>query len=102
MPQAEIMLWSRLKALRAEGIRFRRQHAIENFVVDFACIKAMVAIEVDGQSHDDKRNQYDVSRQKRLEELGWLVLRYPNSDVLRHTDSVMQNIFECVQTRLPG
>lgn len=100
MPQAEIMPWAQLKALRSHGIRFRRQYAIENFVVDFACIRAKVAVEVDGQSHDNSREQYDATRQQRLQELGWVVLRFPNLDAMRNTDSVMNNIYECVRGRL--
>ena len=64
---AEDVLWQRLRG-GALGIRFRRQHAIDRFIVDFLCIAAKLIIEVDGPVHDTQRAA-DAARQARLEAL---------------------------------
>ncbi|PQV63045.1 Protein of unknown function (DUF559) [Abditibacterium utsteinense] len=59
------------------GFHFRRQHPIGPFIADFACIKAKLIIELDGNSHDN-RQDYDANRDFVLREWGWKTLRFPN------------------------
>jgi very-short-patch-repair endonuclease len=73
------------------GTRFRRQHAIGQFVVDFYCAAAALVIELDGSSHDGREPE-DAIRQDWLESNGLTVLRFRNEDVLRHIEVVEDRI----------
>lgn len=78
----EVMLWQYLRT-KPMGVKFRRQYPIGNFVVDFYCSAARLAIEVDGIAHDmGARPQRDVARDRWLNEQGVTVLRIPASEVL--------------------
>lgn len=90
---AEKRLWNELRKLRAEGYHFRRQHPIEGYIVDFACLSQMVIIEVDGIQHGEPELlKADAARDARLQWLGWRVLRFTNGDVANHLDGVMMQI----------
>jgi very-short-patch-repair endonuclease len=91
--QAEDALWAQLRNRQIAGMKFRRQHAIDRFVVDFYCAEAYLVIEVDGSIHDDTRAQ-DMIRQEILESLGLRVLRFSNDDVLNHMHDVITSIIE--------
>lgn len=67
MPPAEALLWKEFKTWGNRGIVFRRQHAINMYIVDFAHIRSKTIIEVDGKSHDGARAGYDAQRQQLLE-----------------------------------
>lgn len=87
---AEKRLWQSLKQLRARGYHFRRQHPIEDYIVDFACVSQRLAIEVDGIQHLEVEHvQADAARDAQLQWLGWRVLRFTNGDVANDTDGVM-------------
>jgi len=92
----ERLLWSKLRRGQIFGFRFRRQHAIKNFVVDFCCSDALLIIEVDGDSHLG-RAQYDAERQSQLEEMGYRVMRVSNDDILSDIDSVVDGIANAVK-----
>lgn len=95
MPEAEIILWSRLKNNQVHGYRFRRQYGIERFVVDFFCPSLKLAIEVDGDSHFRLGAQErDTERQKIIEQYGVRFLRFTNNDVRRNLDGVLLSIEE--------
>ena len=65
MPKAEIILWSQLKGKKLDGFKFRRQHSVGPFIVDFYCPKLKLAIEVDGDSHyQEGIEEYDKRREK--------------------------------------
>ncbi|GIW93851.1 MAG: hypothetical protein KatS3mg110_1892 [Pirellulaceae bacterium] len=85
--KAERLLWNVLRNRRLCGLRFRRQHPIGPFIVDFACIEKRIVIELDGGYHDDVYDS-DLRRQKKIERMGWLVLRFRNEDVLRDAEAV--------------
>ena len=75
-------LWSILRGGRYRGIKFRRQHPIGPYVVDFACVGRMLVIEVDGPSHDEQEQRaFDAERTALLERSGWRVVRIANADV---------------------
>ncbi len=87
----EQRLWSMLRARQLGGMKFRRQHPVEPYVVDFLCASAKLVIELDGESHDG-RLRYDDRRTQHLEDLGFQVLRVTNDDVLTNLDGVMELI----------
>jgi len=81
--RAERALWKLLRDRRFEGFQFRRQHQIDAYIADFACISAKLVIEVDGPSHDlPDQAALDRTRTARLTDLGWRMLRLKNGDVL--------------------
>ncbi len=92
MTKAEIVLWSKLKGKQLNGLKFRRQHGINNYVVDFYCPELKLAIEIDGDVHAyDSRIVYDKQRQKEIEALGIKVLRHTNTDVLNNIECALCN-----------
>ena len=89
---AERKLWQRLRSDQLAGYRFRRQHFVGRFIVDFFCAEASLAIEIDGDSHAE-RVEYDAERTAWLEkQKGWRVLRFANDDVHRNIEAVVEAI----------
>lgn len=92
MTQAEFCLWQRLRAGQI-GVKFRRQHAISDYIVDFVCLKLRLIIEVDGAYHFvEDQGEDDLIRQHRIEELGYRFLRFTNEEVMFQTDEVVSKI----------
>jgi ATP-dependent DNA helicase RecQ len=92
MPKTERLLWQKLRGLPPElGLTFRRQHPIHPFIVDFACIKIKLAIELDGDSHDARQKQ-DKKRDEYLQSLGYLTMRFTNNELMSDIDSVVETI----------
>lgn len=92
LPPAEAFLWTRLRAKGATA-KFRRQHGIGPYVVDFYCPEVRLAIEIDGPSHDcEEMALYDAERQREIEELGVVFLRFSNREVYRNVDEVARII----------
>jgi len=90
---AEASLWSLLKNRQVFGLKFRRQASIENYIVDFYCPKHQIVIELDGELHfTEQRATKDQQRDKRLQELGYKVLRYENLVVFDHSDFIFDDI----------
>ena len=88
-------MWNHLKNRQLEGRKFRRQHSIEKFIVDFYCYEEQLIIELDGEVHNEpKQMAYDDRRTKRLEKLGNRVLRFENKMVFDNLGSVVQEIKE--------
>ena len=84
MTLPEVLLWNELKRGQMMGYDFDRQRPIDHYVVDFYCKDLMLAIEVDGSSHDSEEAIVrDMTRQARLERLGVRVLRFRNAEVLQ-------------------
>ena len=87
---AEARLWAALRQGGIPGMRFRRQHALGRFVLDFYCPKQRLAIEVDGAVHDDQQQaEYDAARTTALEQRGIRVLRFRNDEVMGDLTSVL-------------
>lgn len=91
------VLWQALRR-ETQGLKFRRQHAIGRFIVDFYCVKAQLVVEVDGQIHDHQQAA-DQERQAYLEGLGIQVLRVANNEVLTALPAVVDRIKEAVEAR---
>ena len=93
---AEKHLWQRLRKEQLLGFKFRRQHTIDRFIVDFYCAKAHLVVEVDGNIHNEQQ-EADQHRTEVLESLGLRVLRFTNGEVLQQTDAVIERIAETLQ-----
>jgi 5-methyltetrahydrofolate--homocysteine methyltransferase len=97
--QAEEILWDALKGKQLEGYKFRRQHIIGAYIADFVCLKNNLIIELDGLIHQLPENKAkDKERTKWLEEQGFKVIRFSNSDVITQLDEVLHKILEALQT----
>jgi very-short-patch-repair endonuclease len=95
---AEACLWDRLRNSQILGHRFRRQHPIANYIVDFYCHKLKLVIEVDGSIHGKPENmEYDIDRDKVMQEFGLTILRFNNDEVLESTDVVISQIIKIIE-----
>jgi very-short-patch-repair endonuclease len=93
MTGQETRLWSRLRARQLQGLKFRRQHGIGPYIVDFYCPEQSLVIEVDGDSHADvDQIVKDRQREKYLHSLGLRVLRYFNDDIVKNLDGVLEDL----------
>ena len=85
MTTAEARLWSRLRARQCQGLKFRRQHGIGPYIVDFYCPEKSLVIEVDGDIHARQHQIVrDGRRETYLKSLGLQVIRYMNEDILKN------------------
>ena len=102
MTDAEQLLWQRLRRKQILGLQFYRQKPILNFIVDFYCPAANLIIECDGGQHytEDGRSA-DQIRDQALSELGLVVLRFSNRQILTEIDAVIELIFQTAQSRIP-
>ncbi|MBC8113218.1 MAG: DUF559 domain-containing protein, partial [Candidatus Saccharimonas sp.] len=89
----ERILWEQLRGRRFQGFKFRRQHPIGPYVVDFYCAAASLVLELDGETHRGKAD-YDALRQQKLEECGLLVLRCPNVELYENLDGLMEKVWQ--------
>jgi very-short-patch-repair endonuclease len=94
---AEAHLWKHIRNKQLLGYKFRRQHSIDRFIVDFYCPDAKLVIEVDGPIHDYTVDE-DTARQAYLESLNLRVLRFTNDEVLDRTTEVMDRIAAFLQS----
>ena len=83
--KAEGVLWNALRHRQRLGHKFRRQHVIDQFIVDFYCAEARLVIEVDGAVHEFT-GERDQARQAQLEALGLRVTRFTNDEVMSNLD----------------
>jgi very-short-patch-repair endonuclease len=93
MTPEEKVLWEKLRNRQVRNYRFRRQHPIKDFIVDFFCYDAMLVIEVDGNVHDlYTQNERDKQRTKILESLGIREIRFRNDEVINDIQNVLSRI----------
>jgi len=92
--KAEACIWKYiLRAKKMKGYGFKRQRPVLNYIADFMCQELKLIIEIDGSSHDSPEAfEKDQLRQKKLEQAGFTVIRFTNSDVLTQMDSVRKAI----------
>jgi len=94
LTDAEQLLWYLLRSRRFCGYKFRRQHPVGRFILDFYCHEERLAIELDGSGHcRDEKLLYDTARTTELAGEGVRVLRFWNNDVLENLESVLEAIF---------
>jgi len=89
---AEKLLWRHLRNRQANGWKFRRQHVIGQYIVDFACLERKLIIELDGGQHAGQVG-YDKARTAFLESKGFRVMRFWNNTVLAETNAVLEAIY---------
>ncbi|MCL2511976.1 MAG: DUF559 domain-containing protein, partial [Bacteroidales bacterium] len=80
--EAEEALWTYIRNRNIDGLKFRRQHLIDRFIVDFVCLEKSLVIEVDGSYHySEEQKQYDEARTKILNDAGFKIIRFTNDEV---------------------
>ena len=94
---AELRLWQLLRKRNLKEFKFRRQHPLGAYIVDFVCLDKRLTIEVDGGQHQEQ-NRYDSKRTADLEAAGYRVLRFWDNDVLLRTNDVMQAIYNALNS----
>ena len=100
MPKAEQRLWQLLRRRQLDGFRFRRQHPVPPYFLDFFCFDQQLAIELDGwQHHSDEARVYDAKRTEFLAMHGIAVLRFTNEDLFDQPDSVIDAIHQALLER---
>ncbi|HEX3653738.1 MAG TPA: DUF559 domain-containing protein [Rhizomicrobium sp.] len=92
----ERLLWSELRDRKLDGFKFKRQHLIASYIVDFACLDRKLVVELDGGIHKLKRES-DAVRDAVLQTLGYSVLRITNEDLLRDLASALLPIREALK-----
>ncbi len=99
MTKAEACLWKyALKARQIKGHQFRRQRPVLNYIADFMCKELKLIIEVDGITHTyEGAAERDAVRQRRLEEAGFIVIRFLDEEVLKHMSRVIEDIEHVVE-----
>jgi len=95
MTDAEQALWARLRRRQMHGHKFRRQHPLGGYIVDYVCLDEKLVVEVDGGQHDEQRDQ-DAQRTRYLEQRGFRVIRFWNHQVLGELDAVTEAITEAL------
>ena len=93
--RSEEWLWRRLSGSKT-GFGFRRQLVIGEHIVDFACTKVRLVVEVDGECHAE-RGRHDAQRDRALEALGWSVVRVRDHDVFSDLDALVARIAEAAR-----
>jgi very-short-patch-repair endonuclease len=101
MAPAEKILWQKLRNRWFAGFKFRRQAAIDGYIVDFDCAECKLVIELDGESHVGNEDA-DRNRQNDLEKHGLKVLRIWNPDLFDNLGGVLQAIYEECGQRSKG
>jgi leucyl-tRNA synthetase len=94
---AEDALWQQLRAKNIDA-KFRRQHIIDRFIVDFVCLDKLLVVEVDGDIHDYQKEE-DANRTAVLEEKGFKVIRFRNEEVLADTENVLIKLKQELEAR---
>ncbi|AVR47354.1 cytosine methyltransferase [Christiangramia fulva] len=90
---AEAFLWKQLQNKKLEGRKVRRQHSVENFILDFFCYEEMLGIELDGQVHfNEIATESDKIRTEKLNQLGIKVIRFENRMVFENLPEVLERI----------
>jgi very-short-patch-repair endonuclease len=103
MTRAETLLWRHLKADRIDGLGFRRQVPIQNYIADFICMSAKIVVELDGESHDfEERQKADQNRDAFFVSEGFQVLRFTNEQVMSNLEGVVETIRQTAADRLRG
>jgi len=99
---AEKLAWRWLRGRRFNGYKFRRQHPVGRYFVDFFCVEALLAIELDGSGHGHpEQKAHDAEREQFLQSLGIMTLRFWNHRLRHDRDTIRNRIFEVLQQRAP-
>jgi len=97
---AERKLWLRIKD-KQTGYKFRRQHSIGPFIVDFYCPELKLIVEVDGDVHAfDKQIRKDKTREQYLKRLNFKIIRYQNNEIIQNIDGVLEDLYRKINSLL--
>ena len=100
--EAESIVWDLLKAKSINGYKFRRQHVIKDYIVDFVCLNKKLVIEIDGQYHlEGQQIVKDRSRTEDLQNSGYTVIRFSNEEVIGNTAEVIKCIKKTLMEIIP-
>ena len=88
---AEEILWQALRGRKLNQLKFRCQHPVGRFIVDFYCPSAKLVIEVDGDIHNQQQS-YDQARTEQMQAFGYRVLRFTNEEVINDLSNVLIQI----------
>jgi very-short-patch-repair endonuclease len=97
---AENKIWYHLKNRCFQNYKFRRQHVLCGYIVDFVCLQKKLVIELDGGQHAEQ-HEYDLARTLKLEADGFQVLRFWNNEILHNMDDVLEEILQALSTPHP-
>ncbi len=98
MTEAENILWEKLRNKKFLGLKFRRQHPISRFIVDFYCHKYKLVIELDGKIHlKTEVGLNDKKREEELKEYGFNILRFRNEDILKNLNVTLITIKDFIE-----
>ena len=87
------MLWEAFKMKRLDGFKFRRQHPVNRYILDFYCHKVKLDIELDGGYHETKSQKInDTDRSNNLKDLGIIEIRFKNEDVVNKLPEILNEI----------
>ena len=101
MTPAEELLWAAIKNKQLDGLKFRRQHPISRYVLDFYCARAKLGIEVDGKYHEEKAQKlYDADRTENLKLSKIKIIRFTNEEIFNQLVLVLESIKEETQARI--
>ncbi|MBS3911715.1 MAG: endonuclease domain-containing protein [Hydrogenophaga sp.] len=100
MTDAELLLWQHLRGRRFQDFKFRRQRPLGPYILDFVCLEAGLAIEVDGGQHSEQQ-AHDQARTTLIEDQGLTVVRFWNHEVMNETPAVLERIWHMLQTLTP-
>ncbi|MFK2878837.1 endonuclease domain-containing protein [Rhodanobacter hydrolyticus] len=98
--EAEQKLWHHLRNRQMQGWRFRRQHEMDRYIADFVCPDAGLIVELDGSQHGEQVI-YDETRTRKLEAMGYRVLRFWDNDVLTNIEGVLEASLEALASPAP-
>lgn len=98
MTESEKLLWSILRMKKFDGFKFRCQHPVYRYILDFYCHEKRLAIEIDGKVHDSQK-EYDRYRDEFLKSLDIITLRIKDEDVLNNIDFVKNRIKEFLSVK---
>ncbi len=100
MTKAEACLWKYLLGRRQlMGYRFHRQRPVGNYIADFLCKELMLIIEVDGLTHEfEEVAEKDLSREKKLREMGFAVIRFDDNEVLQDMVNVERALIHYIES----
>ena len=102
-PVPEARLWSRLKGKQLNGYKFRRQHSIDSYIVDFYCSEMKLAIEIDGDSHYFQDTQIrDKIRTEKIYRHGVCLIRFTNTEIMKNIEGVLGEIVRHCTTPNPS
>jgi len=98
MTSAEATMWLHLRSSRLNGRKFRRQHSVGPYIVDFYCPSGRLVLELDGATHDNpEAQQRDAERDRYFQSIGLRVIRVRSSDVIRNTEGVLAYVAQAIE-----